>query len=60
MVRFLADWLLTRCAGATIAIAMVGGPVLAGTYLHCATTRVVIVSASTGDTLSRSEDHLIL
>jgi hypothetical protein len=26
--------------------------------LHCSTTRVVIISASTGDTSSRSEDNL--
>ena len=55
---FLTDWWLTRCAVVTIMIAIVARPVLAGTYLHCATTRVVIVNAPTGDTSSRSEESL--
>ncbi len=55
---FLAAWRLTRCAVVTLVIAVVAQPMLAGTYLHCATTRVVIISASTGDTSSRSEDNL--
>jgi hypothetical protein len=33
-------------------------PVLARTYVHCSTTQVVIVSASTGKTSSRSEENL--
>jgi hypothetical protein len=36
----------------------VGQPALAGTYLHCSATRIVIVSASTGDTSSSSEENL--
>jgi hypothetical protein len=57
-VRFLADRLLTRCAVVAIMIVVVARPVLARTYLHCSTTQVVIVSASTGDTSSRSEGNL--
>ena len=58
-MSFLAHWRLIRCAvaGRTM-IAIVARPVLAGTYLHCSTTRVVIVSAPTGDTSARSEDSL--
>ena len=56
-MRFLADWRLTRCAVVIFTMA-VARPVLASTYLHCSTTRVVIISASTGDTSSRSEDNL--
>ena len=57
-MRFLADWLLPRCIVATLMIAVVAPPVPAGAYLHCSTTRVVIVSAATGDTLSRSDENL--
>ena len=57
-MRFLADWLLTRCAVVTIMIVVVARPVLARTYLHCSTTQVVIISASTGETSCRSEDNL--
>ena len=57
-MRFLAHWRLTRCAVTTVMIAIVARPVLAGTYLHCATTRIVIVSAPTGDTSSRSQESL--
>lgn len=57
-MSFLAHWRLIRCAVATAMIAIVARPVLAGTYLHCSTTRVVIVSAPTGDTSARSEDSL--
>ena len=57
-MRFFALWRLTRCAVATVVIAIVGRPALAGTYLHCSTTRVVIVSAATGDTSSRSDENL--
>ena len=57
-MRFLADWLLTRCAVVTIMIAVGARPVLARTYLHCSTTQVVIISAPTGDTSSRSEGNL--
>ena len=56
-MRFLADWRLTRCAVVIFTMA-VARPVLASTYLRCTTTRVIIVSASTGDTSSRSEDSL--
>ncbi len=42
-MRFLADWRLTRYAVVTLMMAVARRPVLAGTYLHCATTRVVIV-----------------
>ncbi|MGO9681659.1 MAG: hypothetical protein ACLPTZ_03455 [Beijerinckiaceae bacterium] len=55
---FLTGWWLTRCAVPTIMIAIVARLVLAGTYLHCATTRMVIVNAPTGDTSSRSEESL--
>ena len=57
-MRFLADWLLPRCIVATLMIAVVARPVPAGAYLHCSTTRVVIVSAATGDTSSRSDENL--
>jgi hypothetical protein len=57
-VRFLADWLLAGCAVVAIMIVVVVRPVLARTYLHCSTTQVVIVSASTGKTSSRSEGSL--
>ena len=57
-MRFLADWLLTGCAVVAIMIVVVARPVLARTYLHCSTTQVVIVSASTGKTSSRSEENL--
>ena len=57
-MRFLADWRLIRCAVATLMIAVVARPVLAGTYLHCSTTQVVIISGSAGDTSSTSEDSL--
>jgi hypothetical protein len=35
-----------------------GAEIAARTYLHCSTTQVVIISASTGDTSSRSEDNV--
>jgi hypothetical protein len=57
-VRFLADWLPTRCAVVAIIIVVMAGPVLARSYLHCSTTQVVIISASTGKTSSRSEENL--
>lgn len=57
-MRFLADWLLTRCAVVATMIVIVARPVMARTYLHCSTTQVVIISASTGDTSSRSEGSL--
>ena len=57
-MRFLAEWLLTGCAVVAIMIVVVVRPVLARTQLHCSTTRVVIVSASTGKTSSRSEQNL--
>ncbi len=57
-MRFLADWLLTRCAVVAIMIVVVPRPVLARTYLHCSTTQVVIISAPTGETSSRSEENL--
>ncbi len=58
-MRVLADWLLTRCAVVAIMIVVVARPVLARTYfLHCSTTQVVIISASTGETSSRSEENL--
>jgi hypothetical protein len=57
-VRFLADWLPTRCAVVAIIIVVMVRPVLARSYLHCSTTQVVIISASTGETSSRSEENL--
>ncbi len=57
-MRFPADWLLAGCAVVAIMIVVVVRPVLARTYLHCSTTQVVIVSASTGKTSSRSEENL--
>jgi hypothetical protein len=57
-VRFLADWLLTGCAVVAIMIFVVAQPVLARTQLHCSTTQVVITSASTGKTSSRTEENL--
>ena len=57
-MRFLADLLLTRCAVVAIMIVVVARPVLAHTQLHCSTTQVVIISASTGKTSSRSEKNL--
>ncbi len=57
-MRFLADWLLPRCMVAALMIPAVARPVLAGAYLHCSTTRVVIYSAATGDTSSRSDENL--
>ncbi len=57
-MRFLADWLLTRCAVAAIMIVAVPRPVLARTDLHCSTMQVVIVSAPTGETSTRSEENL--
>jgi hypothetical protein len=57
-MRFLADWLLPRCIVAALFIAAMARPVPAGAYLHCSTTRVVIVSAATGERSSRSEENL--
>ncbi len=57
-MRFLADWLLPRCMVAALMIPAVARPVLAGAYLHCSTTRVVIVSAATGERSSRSEENI--
>ena len=57
-MRFLADWLLAGCAVVAIMIVFVVRPVLARAYLHCSTTQVVIVSASTEKTSSRSEENL--
>jgi hypothetical protein len=37
---------------------VVARPVLASTPLHCSTTQVVIISASTGKTSSRSDENL--
>ena len=54
---FLADRWLTGCA-VIIFMMIVAQPALAETYLHCSTTRVVIVSAATGDTSSRSDENL--
>ncbi len=56
-MRFLAEWLLTGCVVVAIMIVVVVRPVLARTYVHCSTTQVVIVSASTGKALSRSEEN---
>jgi hypothetical protein len=39
-------------------IVVMARPVLARTYLRCSTTQVVIISASTGETSSRSEENL--
>jgi len=57
-MRFVVDCALTRCAVATIMIAIVGWPALARTYLYCSTTRVVVISAPTGDTSTRNQDSL--
>ena len=57
-MRFPADWLLAGCVVVAITIVVVVRPVLARTQLHCSTTRVVIVSASTKKTSSRSEENL--
>ena len=57
-MRFLADWLLAGCSVVAIMIVVVVRPVLASTHLHCSTTQVVIVSAPTGKTSSRSEENL--
>lgn len=57
-MRSLADWLLTRCAVVAIMMVVVARPVLASTPLHCSTTQVVIISASTGKTSSRSDENL--
>jgi len=57
-VRSLADWLLTRCAVVAIMMVVVARPVLESTPLHCSTTQVVIISASTGKTSSRSDENL--
>ena len=47
-----------ECAVLTIALAVVAQPVLAGTYLHCATRKVVIISGPSGDTSSTREEDL--
>lgn len=57
-MRFLADWLPTRCAVVAIMTVVAARPVLAATYLHCSTTQVAIIGASTGQTSSRSEENL--
>jgi hypothetical protein len=57
-VRFLADWLPTRCAVVAIMTVVAARPVLSSTYLHCSTTQVVIIGASTGQTSSRKEENL--
>ena len=57
-MRFPADWLLAGCAVVAITIVVVVRPVLARAQLHCSTTQVVIVSASTRKTSSRSEENL--
>jgi len=54
---FLAGRWLTGCA-VTIFMSAAAQPVLADAYLHCSTTRVVIVNAATGNTSSTSNEHL--
>jgi hypothetical protein len=49
---------MSNCAALTIALATLAQPVLARTYLNCSTRKVVIVSAPSGDTLSRRDENL--
>jgi hypothetical protein len=49
---------VSKCAVLTIALATLAQSVLAGTYLHCATRKVVIISGPSGDTSSTSEEDL--
>ncbi len=57
-MRFLAGWLLTRSAVVAVMIVVVARPMSARTLLRCSTTQVVIISASTGKTSSKSEENL--
>ena len=49
---------MSECAVLTIALAVVAQPALARTYLNCSTSKVVIISAPSGDTSSRREEDL--
>jgi len=49
---------MSECAVLTIALAVAAQPVLAGTYLHCATRKVVIISGPSGDTSSTRQEDL--
>ena len=57
-MRFLADWLLAGCAVVAIMIVVVVRPVSAHTVALLNQRSVVIVSAPTGKTSSRSEENL--
>jgi 16S rRNA U516 pseudouridylate synthase RsuA-like enzyme len=49
---------ISECAVLTIALAVVAQPVVAATYLYCATRRVVIISRPSGNTSSTREEDL--
>jgi hypothetical protein len=49
---------MRNCAALTIALSALAQPVLARTYLNCSTRKVVIISAPSGDTLSRRDENL--
>jgi len=49
---------MSNCVALTIALAALAQPVLARTYLSCSTRKVVIISAPSGDTLSRRDENL--
>jgi len=49
---------MSNCVALTIALAALAQPVLARTYLNCSTRKVVIISAPSGDTLSRRDENL--
>ena len=49
---------MSNCIALMIALAALAQPVLARTYLNCSTRKVVIISAPSGDTLSRRDENL--
>ena len=49
---------VSKFAVLTITLATLAQPVLAGTYLNCATRKVVIISGPSGDTSSTSDEDL--
>src|SRR5712675_2315111 len=49
---------INECAVLTITLAALTQPVLAGTYLNCATRKTVIISGPSGDTSSTKEEDL--
>jgi hypothetical protein len=49
---------VSRCAVLTVALAVLAQPVLARTYLKCATRKVVLTSGPSGSTSSAKDEDL--